>query len=88
MRPYLPLALIVAGCVAACMPKEANQEQLARGCQIVKCECRKPRESMLPSFTKQETAELQWRTDGAAYCPEGMRLELKDKPSMSDRPLY
>jgi hypothetical protein len=87
MRPYLPLVLIVAGCVAACASKDPNQAQLAHGCQIVKCECMKKRSSLLPSFAKEEPAEVQWNVDGTAYCPEGMQLETKDKPSIYDRPL-
>jgi hypothetical protein len=89
MRPYLPLALIVAGCVAACswVKKDPNQAQLAHGCQIVKCECHKVRSSMLPSFTTEKPADVLWHEDGTAYCPEGMQLETKEKPSIYDRPL-
>lgn len=89
MRLYFPLALIVAGCVAACSftKKDPNQEQLAHGCQIVKCQCQKPRSSLFPTFTKEEPAEVQWHEDGTAYCPAGMQLETKEKPSLYDRPI-
>jgi hypothetical protein len=90
MRPYLPLALIVAGCLAACSSfskKDPNQEQLAHGCQILKCECLKKRTSWLPTFTKEEPAEVQWRVDGTAFCPDGMELQTKEKSSIYDRPL-
>jgi hypothetical protein len=88
MKPYLPLALIVAGLVGACADKGPSQEQLARGCQIRKCVCLKTRETMLPQLTKRQDAELQWRADGGAFCPEGFQLELRDKPGMYDRPIY
>ena len=89
MKPYLPLALIVAGCLAGCsLTKEGpKQEQLAHGCQILKCECLKPRSSVLPSFTKEEPAEVQWHADGTAFCPDGMELKTKEKSSIYDRPL-
>jgi hypothetical protein len=89
MRPYLPLALIVVGCLAACsLTKEGpSQAQLAHGCQIVKCQCLKTRSSLLPSFTKETPAEVLWRVDGTAYCPEGMQLETTEKPSIYDRPI-
>jgi hypothetical protein len=88
MRLYLPLALIVAGLVGACAGKDPSPDQLAHGCQIVKCVCLKVRDTMLPSLSKPQDTELQWRPDGSAFCPTGFALELKDKPSMYDRPLY
>jgi hypothetical protein len=89
MRPYLLLALIVAGLVGACTSTPpTSQDQLARGCQIRKCVCLKPRESFLPALTKRQDAELQWRTDGTAFCPDGFQLELRDKPGMYDRAIY
>jgi hypothetical protein len=88
MRSYLLFALIGVGLVGACAEKGPNQEQLARGCQIRKCVCLKPRETMLPQLTKRAEAELQWQADGSAYCPAGFQLELRDKPGMYDRPIY
>jgi hypothetical protein len=81
------LALIVAGCLAACASKAPKQEQLAHGCQILKCECVKKRSSVLPSFTNEEPAEVQWHVDGTAFCLEGMELKTKEKSSIYDRPL-
>ena len=94
MKAHLPLALAIAGSLAACgmfnqfTKKDPNQAELGHGCQIVKCTCEKPRDSLLPSFSKPETAEVLWRQDGTAYCPEGMRLENPTKSSIYDRPLY
>src|SRR5271156_1417692 len=84
MRPYL-LALVLAGSVAACVSKDPNQAQLAHGCQILKCECLKKRSSLLPTFETEVPAEVQWNVDGTAYCPEGMQLKTKEKPSIYDR---
>ena len=87
MRSYLPLALIVAGCVAACAQKAPNQTELAHGCQILKCQCVKARTSLLPNFTTAKPADVLWRVDGTAYCPEGMQLQTTEKSSIYDRPL-
>ncbi len=89
MKPYLLLGLIAVG-AAGCgyLKKDATEEQLASGCQIVKCICIPVRDSILPSFSKREPVDPLWRPDGKAYCPEGQRLERKDAPSMYDRPIY
>jgi hypothetical protein len=94
MKAHLPLALIVAGCLTACgtfnqfTKRDANQAELGHGCQIVKCTCEKPHDSLLPSFSAPETAEVQWHQDGTAFCPEGMALKTEAKRSLYDRPLY
>jgi hypothetical protein len=94
MKAHLPLALIVAGCLTACgmfdqfTRRDPNQAELGHGCQILKCTCEKPRESLLPDFSKPETADVQWRQDGTAYCPEGTQLTTETKRSIYDRPLY
>ena len=81
---------IVAGAVAGCssyFKKDPSPGQLAAACQIVKCECRKVRESILPQFTKVEPQDVLWRENGTAYCPEGSILQRKDARSLYDRPL-
>ncbi len=83
------IALLVLGLLTACVPKgDGTPEQLARGCQFIKCICSKPRESFMPTFTKVEPGEVLWREDGSAYCPEGTKLERKDARSIYDRPMY
>ena len=91
MKAHLPLALVIAGGLAACgmfTKKDPSQSELGHGCQIVKCTCEKPREGLLAGLSKPETGEVLWRQDGTAYCPEGMRLENPTKSSIYDRPLY
>jgi len=90
MRTVLPLALAMAWSLAGCgfMSKEPDQAQLAHGCQIVKCLCTPISVKLFTLERPPPPTEALWRTDGTAYCPEGMQLERKDKPSIYDRPLY
>jgi hypothetical protein len=84
-----PIALLALGLLVACAAKgDGTQEQLGRGCQFMKCVCTKPRESIMPTFTKVEPGEVLWREDGSAYCPEGTKLERREARSIYDRPMY
>jgi hypothetical protein len=90
MRPVLPLALVIAGSLAACGfgSKDPDQAQLARGCQIVKCICAQVGVKMFTFERPATPTDALWGPDGSAYCPDGMQLETRDKPSIYNRPLY
>jgi hypothetical protein len=92
MRSACPLALVaVAGWLAGCssvFPKDPDQGKLAQGCQIVKCLCTPISVTLFTFERPAKPTEVLWRQDGTAYCPEGMQLETRDKPSIYDRPLY
>jgi hypothetical protein len=90
MRRHLLLILIAAGALGGCglTAKDASQQQLASGCQIVKCVCQKVRDSFLPRLSKPDPQEPLWRPDGTAYCAAGYALERRDGRSIYDRPFY
>jgi hypothetical protein len=70
---------LIAGC--ATKPAIEDQGRLASACQLMKCTCQQPEQSI---FRKPETRPVQWRSNGAAYCPEGFVLQRPDpdaKPS-------
>jgi len=52
-----------------------TQERLAFACEVQKCRCVVEEKSM---FSPARYAPVQWRPDGAAFCPEGQYLELGD----------
>ena len=92
MKSYL-LAVLCAvgltGCVSSMFQSDPTPEQLASGCQIIKCICLEMRTGvLLPSLKKREVIEPLWRADGTAYCPEGHRLTRQGDRSVYDRPLY
>ena len=90
MRSYL-LAGLMAATVAGCgmFKGDPSAEQLASGCQIIKCVCLQASGGiMLPSLKKREVNPPLWRDNGTAYCPEGYRLERAQERSVYDRPLY
>jgi hypothetical protein len=56
---------LVAGCAAAA-EKEATK--LSFACQVSKCDCAS---NIMTLFDSQP---VLWKSDGAAYCPEGYHL--------------
>jgi hypothetical protein len=87
MRSVLLFALVIAG-ITGCGSKDPDQAQLAHGCQIVKCICTQIGVKMFTFVRPEKPTDVLWNPDGTAYCPDGMQLETKNKPSIYDRPLY
>ena len=82
-------AVGLTGCVTSLFQSDPTPEQLASGCQIIKCICLEDRTGvLLPSLKKREVIDPLWRADGTAYCPEGHRLMRQSDRSVYDRPLY
>lgn len=72
MKRRLLLALLLAGC--STNPDPAAD--LSMGCQLAKCICIAEEK---PFFEKQETAPVQWKENGTAYCAEGLILQPADE---------
>ena len=71
--PRLALAAFVPLALAACAQNTPSPETLALACQTRECVCVPETQSI---FASGDTAPLQWKLNGDAYCPEGYVLEL------------
>jgi hypothetical protein len=72
MRRRIVVALIggaLAGCAAEA-EKEAARLSLA--CQVSRCDC------ISNTFAFFDSQPVQWKQDGAAYCPDGYHLRRLD----------
>ena len=60
--------------LAACGGTESARKapDLALACQTMECTCAAKSVGL---FEKRKTADVLWRTNGDAYCPEGFVLE-------------
>lgn len=59
--------------LAACGLTLKKEPDLKLGCQTRHCTCLS--KTVVP-FKKRATADVQWRKNGDAYCPEGFVLRL------------
>ena len=71
--PRLVLAAFVPLVLAACAQATQSPASLALACQTRECVCIPENQSI---FASGDTAPLQWKQNGDAYCPEGYVLEL------------
>ncbi len=67
---YAVLAFAVTGCSLWDKPVETADLSLA--CEVTKCECRAPQSRW--KFHDDPGKPVAWRSDGSAYCPEGLFL--------------
>jgi hypothetical protein len=74
--PMFLSLLVLAGCSTFEGPQE-TAAQLALACEMTKCECQVPQSGY--SFSKKPPVPVEWRSDGAAYCPAGYTL-ARTKP--------
>lgn len=72
-RKLIGLALAAAtGLLAGCQ-SAPPQPDLALACQTRSCRCLEPD---TPLFTKRKEADILWRANGDAYCPEKFILTV------------
>ena len=74
--PRLVLAACAPLLLAACAQTTQSPETLALACQTRECICVPETQAI---FASDDTAPLQWKQNGDAYCPEGYVLELVRK---------
>ena len=74
--PRLALAAFAPLVLAACTQTTQSPDTLALACQTRECICVPENQSI---FASGDTAPLQWKQNGDAYCPEGYVLELVRK---------
>jgi hypothetical protein len=75
LRAILPT--LILGLVAGCSAEAEKQAtKLSFACQVSKCDCASD------VMTLFDTQPVQWKADGAAYCPEGYHLRrLEQAPA-------
>lgn len=72
------LSLSLAACGGAKRAEVEKVPNLALACQTMACTCSAKTGSI---FEKKRAAEILWRANGDAYCPEGFVLEpVKKRP--------
>ncbi len=64
------LAFAVVGC--SLWDKPVDSADLSLACEVTKCECRAPKSAW--SFHDNPAQPVAWRSDGSAYCPQGLSL--------------
>lgn len=77
MRAGARGALLLAMLLGACSgePTLQGAPELAKACAVRQCQCLS---SSIPFFFIRESAPVQWRENGDAYCPEGFSLVLSE----------
>jgi hypothetical protein len=65
-------AVLLAGCGIHLFPAPEDQTRLALACETVRCDCEPPKKVM--TFSTPPVQPVQWRPEGAAFCPEGLLL--------------
>ena len=79
MKPVLAMLLtsFSAGmALAACAGDETAQRDMRLTCQLNKCVCAAPERAFLAG---EPPKEVQWTSDGDAFCPEGYSLKLGEE---------
>ncbi len=71
----LTVLAIVAALLGGCASEPSDQGLLAHACQTRNCTCEALKAELL---RKREAAEVLWRLNGDAYCPEGFMLKRTD----------
>ena len=72
------LALSLAACGGAKRAEIERVPKVALACQTMDCTCSAETGSI---FERKAAAEVLWRANGDAYCPEGFVLEpVRKKP--------
>jgi len=79
MRRRACLAIVVAALLGGCAgeaPALEGTPEIAKACTVRPCRCLSEN---VPFFFIRESAPVQWREDGDAYCPTGFVLVLRDE---------
>ena len=71
--PTLALAALAPLALAACVQSSPSPESLALACQTRDCICVAETQTI---FETGDTAPLQWKQNGDAYCQDGYMLQL------------
>jgi hypothetical protein len=76
MKSFVVLCTLLIPALAGCSLWEEKPaprpDDLALACEVTRCECRAPQSAW--SFRDNPGKPVLWRTDGSAYCADGLAL--------------